>query len=39
LHDQKMNEPDRYNAMVKTLKNLKASIVESQQKETGCGIE
>ena len=39
LHDQKMNEPDRYNAMVKTLENLKASIVESQQKETGCGIE
>ena len=38
LHDQKMNEPDRYNAMVKTLKNLKASIIESQQKETGLEV-
>ncbi len=37
LHDRKADQPERYQAMMQTLTTFKASVLNSQQNESGCG--
>lgn len=37
LHDRKKDQPELFQAMLKTLNEFKASVLNSQQTESGCG--